>query len=203
MLRQNNINKHTPVILKTILSGLFVVLLSCLLSVAFADDPEAGKALKLDKQAKLDVLKELEPMAIMWDGLMPEGYIPDPQVFLFNIGPDPTALTSALDSTPIVESLDGQQISIPGFAVPLDGDADMVTEFLLVPYFGACIHTPPPPANQMIHVIPKYPLLQDESWDAITVVGTLSAIGVTSEYGAASYSMTDAILIPYLEESSQ
>lgn len=165
-----------------------------------AKDPEAGKALSLDKQSKLEALKEMEAQELMWDGLMPEGYIPDPQLFLFNIGPDQTAMNEALGNTPIVESLDGQQISIPGFVVPLDGDDEMITEFLLVPYFGACIHTPPPPSNQMIHVVPKYPLLQDESWDAITIVGTISAQGVTSEYGAASYTMSDAILTPYVFE---
>ena len=172
----------------------------CLLLVSSAvanKDPEAGKALSLEKQSKLEALKEMDAREIMWDGLMPEGYIPDPQIFLFQIGPDQTSMDNVLDTTPIVESLDGEQISLPGFAVTLDGDEEMVTEFLFVPYFGACIHTPPPPSNQMIHVVPKYPLLQDESWDAFTIVGTLKAEGVTSEYGAASYTMTDAILIPY------
>lgn len=185
---------------------VFVISLHILLMpIAFAGkDPEAGKMLSLDKQAKLEALKEMEAMEIMWDGLMPEGYIPNPQLFLFNIGPDQTAMDDLLSSTPVVETLNGQQISIPGFVVPLDGDDEMITEFLLVPYFGACIHVPPPPSNQMIHVVPKYPLLQDESWDAITVVGTIAAEGITSEYGAASYTMTDAILVPYaLEETSQ
>jgi len=199
-------NKKTnkQVNLKQVL--VFVISLHILLMpIAFAGkDPEAGKMLSLDKQAKLEALKEMEAMEIMWDGLMPEGYIPNPQLFLFNIGPDQTAMDDLLSSTPVVETLNGQQISIPGFVVPLDSDDEMITEFLLVPYFGACIHVPPPPSNQMIHVVPKYPLLQDESWDAITVVGTIAAEGVTSEYGAASYTMTDAILIPYaLEETSQ
>lgn len=187
------------------LTAFLISLNMLLIPIAFAGkDPEAGKALSLNKQAKLEALEQMTASEIMWDGLMPEGYIPDPQIFLFEIGPDQTAMDDALGNTPIVESIDGEQISIPGFVVPLDGDDKMITEFLLVPYFGACIHTPPPPSNQMIHVIPKYPLLQDESWDAITVVGTISAQGVTSEYGAASYSMTDAILTPYIfEETAQ
>jgi len=195
MIRKNNKSSF-----KKILTFVLSVNL-LLMPIAFAGkDPEAGKALSLEKQSKLEALKEMEATELMWDGLMPEGYVPDPQIFLFSIGPDQTAMDDALGNTPIVESLDGTQISIPGFIVPLDGDEEMITEFLLVPYFGACIHTPPPPSNQMIHVVPKYPLLQDESWDAITVVGTMAAQGVTSEYGAASYSMTDAILIPYVYE---
>lgn len=48
--------------------------------------------------------------------------------------------------------LDGAQIKIPGYVIPLEFDGNQTVEFLLVPYVGACIHTPPPPANQIIHV---------------------------------------------------
>ena len=37
--------------------------------------------------------------------------------------------------------------------MPLDGEREKTREFLLVPYFGACIHAPAPPANQVIHVV--------------------------------------------------
>ena len=50
------------------------------------------------------------------------------------------------------EELDGQSVRIPGYLLPLEFDGDKVSEFLLVPYVGACIHTPPPPANQIVHV---------------------------------------------------
>ncbi len=48
--------------------------------------------------------------------------------------------------------LNGSKVKIPGFVIPLEGDDKAVTEFLLVPYFGACIHVPPPPPNQIIYV---------------------------------------------------
>lgn len=48
--------------------------------------------------------------------------------------------------------LDGERVRIPGFLLPLEFDGTKVTEFLLVPYLGACIHVPPPPPNQMVHV---------------------------------------------------
>lgn len=54
----------------------------------------------------------------------------------------------AIPSQPIgkvVAALDGQQVRLPGFVVPLEGDSKEVTTFFLVPYFGACIHVPPPP----------------------------------------------------------
>ena len=50
------------------------------------------------------------------------------------------------------KSLDGKPVRIPGYLLPLEFDGDQVTEFLLVPYVGACIHTPPPPPNQIVHV---------------------------------------------------
>lgn len=46
----------------------------------------------------------------------------------------------------------GKEVRIPGYVLPLEFDGLKVTQFLLVPYAGACIHTPPPPANQMVHV---------------------------------------------------
>lgn len=50
------------------------------------------------------------------------------------------------------KALDGKPVRIPGYLLPLEFDGDRVTEFLLVPYVGACIHTPPPPPNQIVHV---------------------------------------------------
>ncbi|MBT8434937.1 MAG: DUF3299 domain-containing protein [Gammaproteobacteria bacterium] len=50
------------------------------------------------------------------------------------------------------KALDGIPVRIPGYLLPLEFDGDKVTEFLLVPYVGACIHTPPPPPNQIVHV---------------------------------------------------
>lgn len=55
-------------------------------------------------------------------------------------------------STSVNPSIVGQKIRIPGYLLPLQFDGLNVTEFLLVPYAGACIHTPPPPANQMVLV---------------------------------------------------
>ena len=54
--------------------------------------------------------------------------------------------------TSIVEEFNGQRVRIPGYLLPLEVSATKVTEFLLVPYVGACIHVPPPPPNQIIYV---------------------------------------------------
>lgn len=57
-----------------------------------------------------------------------------------------------LQHSTVREDLNGREIRIPGYVLPLEFDGTDVTEFLLVPYVGACIHTPPPPANQIVHV---------------------------------------------------
>lgn len=56
-------------------------------------------------------------------------------------------------ATSVVGKLDGKTIRLPGFVLPIEYDGTKVTEFLLVPWVGACIHTPPPPANQIVHVV--------------------------------------------------
>ncbi len=48
-----------------------------------------------------------------------------------------------------------QNVRVPGYIIPLEMKGALAVEFLLVPTVGACIHTPPPDANQMIHV--RYP----------------------------------------------
>ena len=51
------------------------------------------------------------------------------------------------------KQLDGSRVRIPGYLLPLEFEGNKVTEFFLVPYVGACIHTPPPPSNQIVHVV--------------------------------------------------
>jgi uncharacterized protein len=52
----------------------------------------------------------------------------------------------------VVPALDGANVRIAGYLLPIEFEGDKVTEFLLVPFVGACIHVPPPPANQIVHV---------------------------------------------------
>lgn len=91
------------------------------------------------------------------------------------------------DAAPTVAELEGRNIRIPGFVVPLEGDRHGMSEFLLVPYFGACIHTPPPPANQIIHVTTHKPVRGFESMSAVWVSGQLRLARKDSEMGASGY----------------
>jgi hypothetical protein len=82
--------------------------------------------------------------------------------------------------------------------VPLEDDADQVTEFLLVPFAGACIHVPPPPPNQMIYVKLQHNQKAKMSFtEPIMVTGQLHVATVDSPYGDVSFSMDGLTVRPY------
>ena len=83
-------------------------------------------------------------------------------------------------------SLNGAAIRIAGFAIPLERVKGEVREFLLVPYFGACIHVPPPPANQIIYVVSDKPLKDVQTMDAIWVSGLLNVAAGDSSWGRSA-----------------
>lgn len=74
--------------------------------------------------------------------------------------------------------LDGQHVRLPGYLLPLDMAGRKVTEFLLVPWVGACIHTPPPPPNQIVHVRPDVPYEVNGMFEPVWVTGKLSGSAV-------------------------
>ena len=109
-------------------------------------------------------------------------------------------LRKKLDNAPIVKSQVNQKVRLPGYAVPLDADRNSKREFLLVPYFGACIHTPPPPSNQIVLVRPtanskikKMP----ESMDVLWVEGELKESRVNTSQGVSGYMMEAISIAPY------
>ena len=70
--------------------------------------------------------------------------------------------------------LNGQIVRLPGYLLPLEFSGKQVSEFLLVPWVGACIHTPPPPPNQIVHVKPENPVAMSGMFEAVWVTGQLT-----------------------------
>lgn len=112
-------------------------------------------------------------------------------------------LRAAWANAPTEPAMNGARIRLGGFVIPLDTDNGAVTEFLLVPYFGACIHAPPPPANQVIHVFARQPLRHLTMMDPVYVSGTVrmardkapdSAAGLIETIG---YEMDLEAVTPY------
>lgn len=72
-------------------------------------------------------------------------------------------------------AIDGKTVRLPGYVLPLEFSGKQVTEFLLVPWVGACIHTPPPPPNQIVHVVADKPFDVSGMYDAVWVTGRMAA----------------------------
>ena len=81
------------------------------------------------------------------------------------------------DDVKFNKSLNGKVVKIPGYLIPLHYEAREIKEFMLVPYIGACIHVPPPPANQLVYVISDLPWENDFIWDPIWITGEISIGG--------------------------
>jgi hypothetical protein len=93
-------------------------------------------------------------------------------------------------NAPVNPELEGKLVKIPGFIVPLDVAKDgTVSEFFLVPYFGACIHVPPPPANQIVYVTAPKGIALDSIYEAYWITGTMKMQNKSTRLGAAAYSL--------------
>jgi hypothetical protein len=102
------------------------------------------------------------------------------------------------DNAPTNPAMDGARVRLPGYVVPLEEVKGELKEFLLVPYFGACIHSPPPPANQIVHVSSPTPLKGWRTMDAVWVSGTLKAARTDSAMGISGYSVGDPTVERYV-----
>lgn len=97
-----------------------------------------------------------------------------------------------------LKRLDGQRVRIPGFVVPLDDAQEEGAEFLLVPYYGACVHTPPPPPNQMAFVTMQGgKSIKLALFDAVWMEGTLRIVNYDSPYGSVGYTIEGLSMAPY------
>lgn len=144
---------------------------------------------------------------LKWEELIPAGWKPADAFKGLDLArmsdSDPRAmdalarLRDVWDSAPVEPSIDGASVRIAGFIIPLERAGDDVSEFLLLPYFGACIHSPPPPANQIIYVVADKPLKNVKTMDAMWVSGTLKITTSDSPWGRAAYRMHGEDTTPY------
>jgi hypothetical protein len=89
------------------------------------------------------------------------------------------------------KSLEGTTVRLPGFIVPLDdAKSGAVSEFLLVPYFGSCIHVPPPPPNQIVYVHTGKRSGIESIYDAYWITGKLHLVSKSTRLGATAYELS-------------
>lgn len=168
-------------------------------------------------------VKPGEPLPLMWEDLMPDGseaqLTREYEAFYAMLEQRYAANTTMLaDANPYgeipegsefdfmpqlgnfdtVPELDGERVRIPGYVVPFDfRPGRRLTEFLFVPYMGACIHTPPPPPNQIVFVRTEQPVRVKDIWAPYWIEGTLQTEKTESEIGDSAYALTLRRLEPY------
>lgn len=177
-----------------------------------AQSAAATKTEKAAAAAKGAKAGSNQAVEISWDDLIPEGWDPSSEFAdLIEQGAeawedtDPRAqqlyarLRKIWDSAPVVPEMAGKNVRLPGYVVALEEGKDGLREMLLVPNFGACIHTPPPPANQIIHVRLPKPAKGYESLDAVWITGKLEVKRNDSEMGVSGYAITADKIEKYRE----
>ena len=150
---------------------------------------------------------------IDWNDLMPEPWVKEMTKEMAAVGKlsnlqdnsdeankAMAVMRKKFDEAPIVKSQLNKKVRLPGYVVPLDAERSEKREFLLVPYFGACIHTPPPPANQIVLIRPtaqskikKLP----ESMDIVWVEGEIKEGRVATSQGVSGYLLEAVSVAPY------
>ena len=163
----------------------------------------AGHATAADKPVVIaweQLLPTAERLIEPLTGGSPRGLVEHGQVPLTPmndlLGDEPTDLPAPV----MVTDYDGKRVRLAGFLVPLDFDAEVVKEFLLVPYFGACIHVPPPPANQIVYVTSQKGVKVGDMLDAVWVTGTFTSTQpITTELAEAGYRIAADHVEPYKE----
>ncbi len=156
----------------------------------------------------LPELPEDAVLEIDWDALIPADWRPETLLAEYDADnlsdDDPRAqelmakLRALWKESPVVPELDGKRIKLPGFVVPLEMTTETIGEFLLVPYYGACIHVPPPPANQTVHVVTdEGRAYRGKIFYTVWVTGTIKVEHLSSDLAEAGYQIQDARVEAY------
>ncbi|MFY7865229.1 DUF3299 domain-containing protein [Roseateles sp.] len=187
---------------RTSLSALALLMA---LSVQAKEPPAPKLGDRLPQQTKAAAASSYR--VIDWGQMLPKDWNPMKAFEGLNFAglsdADPRAaeamkkIQEAWNDAPTEPTLNDQRVRIAGFVVPLDGGKDGLQELLLVPYYGACVHSPPPPANQIIHVRSSTPLKGVRMMDAIWINGTLKTEKSETTEGISGYTMVADSFAPY------
>ncbi|MFK7852583.1 MAG: DUF3299 domain-containing protein [Granulosicoccus sp.] len=189
-----------------------IIASTCVMTLLFAVSVQSGWWPFSDEDENT---QEGPVTEIFWDDLIPDDFVQPENPFytmsqedidkLLDGSEESNAelarLEQAFNYAPVVTEYDGQLVKIPAYITPLefDGQTEM-KEFLLVPYVGACMHTPPPPANQIVFAqSPKLIKLQS-IYDPVWAIGTLKVETVQSALAETGYRLEVNEILPYTTE---
>ena len=155
---------------------------------------------------------EQEIIQISWDDLIPGDYVQPENPFINMPQGDIDKLMDGSDESnseiarlekefnyaPVVPDFDGKRVKIPAYITPLEFNSESrIQEFLLVPYVGACMHTPPPPSNQIVYAKSIEAIEFSDMYKPVLAIGTLRTESVKSELAESGYSMQVEEVLPY------
>ena len=139
-----------------------------------------------------------EPRVLDWADLVPEETRMPPPLFPGAVNPDAAPEPEDEEPPPYIsmynfsvnDDLNDTYVKLPGFIVPLESDeGGWIDEFLLVPYYGACIHVPPPPPNQLVYVKLEKPFYLRSMYDPFWVTGQMTTKRWYGDFAEAHYLM--------------
>ncbi len=163
-------------------TGLATLLLMTQIVFASAAEPAEGV------DAPLDQYRVLE-----WTDLVPEGWEPP----LVEEAYDDID-SASVDENAVVSDLDQQLAAIPGYMKPVVFTENRVSEFVLVPHLPhqitAHAHLDP---NQMVYVYALEPVVVENPFEPVWVVGSMSTEAVMTDEGPAAYRIVDAVTTEY------
>lgn len=136
---------------------------------------------------------------LSWRDLLPAGEnaVPPSVQGLFGHDETDAMISEQPQSNGVRTDWNGLVVSLPGFIVPIDYSGTGVTAFILVPYVGACVHVPPPPANQLVFVTTSKPYEASGLFEAVTVVGMFGTASTSTQLAEISYALSADSIVPY------
>ena len=142
----------------------------------------------------LGAMARAEPVRdLAWRDLLPEGDMSPPGEIRSLLPHDESAMAARQPpSSGVRYDWNGQIVRMSGYVVPLEYRGTGITEFILVPYVGACIHVPPPPANQLVFVTTETPYDVSGLFDPVTVTGVFGTASRTTQLAEIGYVLAGA-----------
>ena len=132
-----------------------------------------------------------EYVDLSWSDLVPEGEAFIPPMLQGILEHDQSTMMSEQpDSSGIRTDWNGKIVRLPGFIVPIDYSGTGVTAFILVPFVGACVHVPPPPANQLVFVTTEKPYDSTGMFEAVKVTGMFGTASTTTQIADIGYALS-------------
>lgn len=141
-----------------------------------------------------------DPIDLTWDRLVPGGAADGVLSGIVEHGEAPADGAAGAADYEVVDDFNGETVRLPGYLVPLDLGPDGGAEFLLVPYFGACIHVPPPPPNQIVYVTTEEPYMLEALFEPVSVTGKFDVVALSTDLAETAYALSEASVEAYVYE---